>query len=87
MDGLNLLREGHETRGKFYQTSDLAELLHTSRRTLERWRSEGRGPDYYQVSNGRVLYAARDVESWLESRRVGRPNPTTIYRVADVSDL
>lgn len=34
-------------------------------RTLQLWRSEGRGPRYYKRGN-RVLYKPSDIDAWIE---------------------
>ena len=41
----------------------LARRWHISHRTLERWRSENRGPPYLRVM-GRVLYRLSDIETY-----------------------
>lgn len=51
------------------RANELAERLHVSLRTLERWRVEGGGPPYTRA--GRiVLYDWADVTAWLRARRV-----------------
>ncbi|MCA9501881.1 MAG: helix-turn-helix domain-containing protein [Spirochaetaceae bacterium] len=37
--------------------------------TLAHWRSAGTGPPYVKVG-GRVRYLTRDLDDWLDSRRV-----------------
>jgi DNA-binding transcriptional MerR regulator len=83
MDSQTLVHEGHATLGSFIQTSDLADLLHTSVRSLERWRSEGRGPSYYEISGGRILYRQKDVNEWLASRRVNVNIKTVAHRLSE----
>jgi excisionase family DNA binding protein len=46
----------------------LAAYLHTSARTLERWRSEGRGPRYSKCGH-KVLYHIDDVEAYLNANK------------------
>ncbi len=45
-----------------------AELIGMSKRTLEKWRSEGNGPPFLKLGR-RVLYSVADLEEWLRSRR------------------
>ena len=41
-----------------------------SRRTLQRWRLQGRGPRFYKL--GRIVrYDLRDVEAWVNSKPTG----------------
>ena len=50
-------------------TKEAAKLLHRSPRTLEDWRSQGRGPAF--IRDGQtVLYREPDIEAWEESRLV-----------------
>lgn len=57
------------------ETATLAERLTgpsgsgPSPRTLERWRTDGCGPDYVKVGH-RVLYKQSAVERWLEAQTV-----------------
>lgn len=49
-------------------TEELAEILHTSWRTLARWRSERIGPPYVRAGH-RILYRRSDVDEWLEKNK------------------
>ncbi len=49
-------------------TRRAAELIGMSKRTLEKWRSEGTGPPFLKLGR-RVLYSVADLEEWLRSRR------------------
>jgi excisionase family DNA binding protein len=51
-------------------TTDAAEFLGVSRRTLEGWRVKGGGPRFVSVSRGMVRYRRTDLESWIEGRVV-----------------
>jgi excisionase family DNA binding protein len=51
-----------------YRTVELAKLLGVSKRTLQRWRLEGGGPQYARIGRD-CLYLVRDIEGWLERRR------------------
>jgi len=45
---------------------ELAERWRISEATLERWRSEGLGPQYLKL-HGRVLYRLVDIEAYEEA--------------------
>ena len=49
---------------------DCAALLHTSRRSLQRWRQQGTGPPWIRVGK-RVLYRREAVLKWLEDKEKG----------------
>ena len=53
---------------RYMTTRELAEVLHMSRRTLDRYRVSGGGPQFLKL-RGRVLYERSDVEEWLAGRR------------------
>jgi len=46
--------------------AELAAQIHTPYKTLEYWRSRGKGPRYARIGK-RVLYRRSDVEEWLTS--------------------
>ncbi len=46
-----------------------AEYLGVCPRTLDNWRSQGRGPRYVRVER-RIVYRVADLEAYLESRTV-----------------
>jgi len=50
---------------RLYDTDQLAAHIRESRRTIERWRQEGTGPDYVKAGK-RVLYRLSAVEDWIE---------------------
>jgi hypothetical protein len=49
-----------------------AEYLSVAPGTLGRWAAQGRGPRYARSGDrrGRCWYARRDLDAWLESRKV-----------------
>jgi hypothetical protein len=47
--------------------AQVAAVLHTSVRTLRRWRTEGRGPPYARVGK-QPLYRYRGILEWLQKR-------------------
>ncbi len=52
----------------FLHQKATAELLGLSERTLERFRLEGRGPQFRKFGS-RVMYAASDVLAWADRQR------------------
>jgi hypothetical protein len=58
-----------ETKDDWLSPAELADLYGISERTSEYWRAVLDGPPFYRVGK-RVKYKARDVEAWLERRRV-----------------
>ena len=52
---------------------DLAELLHLTRGTLDRWRSANEGPAWIEVG-GQVRYRREDVDAWLNKNTKGAQN-------------
>ena len=61
---------GREARPErsFLDTRRAAKVIGMSRRTLEKWRTLGKGPPYLKLGR-RVLYSSTDLEAWIESRR------------------
>ena len=49
--------------------SEVAPYIHHDDRSLARWRAEGRGPCYIKAGR-RILYRKRDLDAWLNERRV-----------------
>ncbi|AWZ01277.1 helix-turn-helix domain protein [Rhodobiaceae bacterium] len=56
------------TRDIYLTTAQLAKFVHTSPRTLERWRTEGRGPRFCKCGH-KVLYHIDDVTAHLEANK------------------
>ena len=50
---------------RFLRTTEAAELLSLSARTLEKHRTYGTGPDYRKLG-GRVVYSVNELEAWAE---------------------
>jgi hypothetical protein len=53
---------------EFKRTQQAAEFMRLQRKTLENWRSQGRGPAYVKVG-GRVLYPVADLEAFVAANR------------------
>lgn len=53
---------------KFFDEKQAAELLNVSRRTLQRWRTEGGGPRFIRLGERRVGYRLPDLNAWAEGR-------------------
>lgn len=57
------------TRGAPLLTEvDAAAYLNLTRRALQAWRYQGRGPRYVKISARAVRYRPEDLESWVETR-------------------
>lgn len=56
------------TGSRLLSTAEAAEFLGVSRRTLEDWRRNGRGPKFVALSRNAVRYRLIDLEAWVESR-------------------
>lgn len=54
---------------KYLTTIEVADLCRAPAETVRYWRSTGKGPVSFKLGR-RVLYAATDVEAWLEDLRV-----------------
>lgn len=48
-------------------------LVVISRRTLDNWRSQGRGPRYVRVGR-RIVYRLSDLREWMAERTVETDN-------------
>lgn len=51
--------------------ADLARILPISRRTLDLWAQQGKGPPFLKVGPRRVAYRAGDVRRWLQQQERG----------------
>ena len=54
----------------FLKTPDAAAYLGLSRRTLEKWRSDGKGPRYSCLGRA-VVYAVADLDEFARENAVG----------------
>ncbi|MEQ8735661.1 MAG: helix-turn-helix domain-containing protein [Rhodospirillaceae bacterium] len=48
---------------------EAAEFLKVTPRTLEKWRYQGGGPEYYRYSARCVRYAQSDLKRWIDERK------------------
>ena len=55
---------------RYLTTTEVAELCRTSQETVRFWRHVRKGPQSFKVGR-KVLYAAEDVEMWLDNARNG----------------
>ena len=53
----------------FLSPEEVSTILGLKLGTLEQWRSQKKGPDYFKIG-GCVRYHASEIEDWIESRRV-----------------
>jgi predicted DNA-binding transcriptional regulator AlpA len=66
---MNLLQSsfGYLPEGVAYIPSDqMSACLGISKKTLARWRCEGRGPDFVKIGR-QVYYRSDTVRSWLDA--------------------
>lgn len=52
-----------------YTEAQAAEFLGVAKRTMQDWRTHGRGPAYYKLGK-RVVYDATDLQGYLDDNRV-----------------
>jgi predicted DNA-binding transcriptional regulator AlpA len=58
----------HAARSPLLTEADAAAYLSLTRRALQAWRYQGRGPRYVKISARAVRYRPEDLESWIETR-------------------
>jgi hypothetical protein len=64
----------------YYTQSKMAEILGMSVGTLEKWRSQGKGPPY--LKDGGVKYPIKGYFQWeAEQTRDGNKKPLAAYRL------
>jgi len=67
------------TRKRFLDENELAEMFGLSVRTIRRSRLVGRGPRFRKLGGthraGAVRYASEDVEEWIEGCPAGGEQP------------
>ena len=56
------------TDTRLIREDEAADLLEVSKRTLQKWRVEGQGPLYVQLSARAIRYRRGDLESWINER-------------------
>jgi hypothetical protein len=61
-----------DERDEWYTTQELAALLRVDASTIRRWRTgyPRQGPAFIRISGGVTRYHRRDVQRWLDSRRI-----------------
>ena len=51
-------------------TEQAAAMMKSDKRTLDNWRSLGKGPAYIKVSKRLIRYLVADVENYMMSNRI-----------------
>jgi predicted DNA-binding transcriptional regulator AlpA len=69
-------QETSAREGRRLRQEAAAEYLGWSESTLEKKRLTGDGPPYIKLSTGRVVYDTRDLDQWLDERRVTSTSQT-----------
>ena len=71
---MSQFNDGHPSRdeGRLGRTeAELAERWGISTRTLQRWRRDGRGPDFLRIGR-RVIYPLADIAAFEDAARTPR---------------
>lgn len=55
---------------ELYREHEAAKILGVTIRCLQRWRVEGKGPLFVRVSGRCVRYTRKDLEDFINARRV-----------------
>jgi len=55
---------------KILKPTIVAERLIVDRRTLDNWRSAGRGPAYIKISGRKIGYLESDIDEFVSQRRI-----------------
>ena len=69
MPRVTYLTPQEPARRTLITSKEAAEILHVTPHTLQRFRREGRGPEYIQVTANVILYMEEEVYEWLETGR------------------
>ncbi len=64
----------HTTDQSGLTTEQAAAIIGANKRTLDNWRSLGRGPAYVKLSKRLVRYLLSDVQAYIEQNRVEPAN-------------
>jgi hypothetical protein len=51
-------------------TKMAAKIIGVDKRTLDNWRSAGRGPAYIKISKRKINYLRDDVETFIQKKRI-----------------
>lgn len=82
------MKPQESTESRFLDTREAAAYLRLSKATLERWRTEGRGPSFSKLGR-RVVYVRQDLIDFAEGERrrsTSDPGPNAAQS-ASVSNL
>jgi predicted site-specific integrase-resolvase len=47
-----------------------SEILDVSKKTLQNWRVQKKGPKYYVLPHHRIRYSLEDLEKWLKNNTI-----------------
>lgn len=66
----------HKTKlAPFLTAKQLAAQIGVSTKTLERWRSEGKGPPYLKTATGRIRYLVAGLDEWAKENMAHADSP------------
>jgi predicted DNA-binding transcriptional regulator AlpA len=54
----------------FLLESEAPEYLSISKKTLQRWRFDRKGPTYAKLNNKLIRYSRSDLDDWMQQQRV-----------------
>ncbi len=61
-----------QTEKRYLTTKQAARYVGFSFKTLETWRTTGRGPEFLRLENGHIRYELRELDAWLHINRPGQ---------------
>jgi len=62
------------TDSQVFTTAQAAKVLGVNKRTLDNWRSLGRGPAYMKYSKRQVRYLGKDLSAYKQVHRIEPQN-------------
>jgi len=63
------------TNNVYFTEVEFADRYHLGRRTLQRWRGSGEGPQWCRLGPRKVVYRQADIEAWAAARTYRRQTP------------
>jgi len=57
-------------RNSMLSPKEVAPILGLDEGTLANWRSQGKGPPFYQLEHGRIRYLESELYEWIRSQKI-----------------